>query len=111
MKKIELTADWILERFSCGKYADGRGNGTLIILEDELTNYFFIELAFEQMGIEYEANDYSDDNGENVETHFEFEIEDIKEDCPKLYKSLSELNYNNSIAGRRKKKLEALKNK
>lgn len=100
MKKIELTPEWILLNLTGAFYANNEQ--TLIVCYE---NYHWIKLAFDTIGIKYFENEYinedsSDDDIEKYENHFVFDLNDIKNECPNLYKNLKELgdrNYDSTI--------------
>ena len=102
---ITLTSDWILSRLSHTFSANGDGIASLYC--DDSVQYHLIDLALEQMKIDYDIDEY--DNEDNTfTTEFIFIIEDIKLECPILYKSLKHLNYRNSKQGRRENKIKKI---
>ena len=102
---ITLTTDWILSRMSHTYSANGDGVASLYC--DDAVEYHLMDLAFEQMKIDYDIDEYKNDYG-GYTTEFMFFIEDIKLECPILYRSLKNLNFRNSKQGRRKYKLEKI---
>jgi hypothetical protein len=107
--KIEMTADWVLDKFSESLYADGKGNLTISNLINDLTQHFLLELTLQQLGIPFESGDYYDEeNEDNTETRYDFKLTDldkVKDYCPEFFKRMSDLNYNNSLSGIRNSKI------
>lgn len=99
MKKIEITAEWILENFPVSTYADGLGNVTIHTVNISDSNW--IELALESMDIFYETYDTEDWENEIFEIFYEFRLESIKDDCPNLYKEWLIMDMRNSAFKRR----------
>jgi hypothetical protein len=112
--KIEITVDWVLNKFSESLFADGKGNVFISNLLNEITQQFLLELALEQLGVPFESHDYYDDDDDDFsETRYEFKIKDlekVKEYCPEFFSKLSELDYNNSLAGIRNSKINNILN-
>lgn len=98
MKKLNLTIDFVLDNLSINMFADGKGNITIATDTEEITPYFLIDLALENLGIPFNTGEYLYDN--NIElTHFEFKLNDlksVKDDCPVFYKHINELNSRNA---------------
>lgn len=90
MKKlIELTPEWALTEFVESYYPCGGGN--IIVYTLEPSNAAWIRLALDTLKIIYNINEY--DNGDNrVLRGFDFNIEDIKGECPSLYGRFKELD-------------------
>lgn len=85
---IKLTADWIVTNMTSTDYCDGDGNVTLCC---DSVDYTWLMLAFTQMDIDFDIDEYIDEYDEYVFV-FEFKLEDIEQYCPNKYKSLYELN-------------------
>jgi hypothetical protein len=105
MKKIEITADWVLNRLTEGLYADGYGN--IVIQNLDTMAFFFIELTLNQLNVPFTFECYDE------ETEFYFKLDDLKKiqrDCPEFYKEVSEMNYNNSLSGIRNSKINYILN-
>ena len=87
MKKIEITAEWVLDEFTIYHYADG--NGYITIMTDSMSNSLWIDLVLNTLNINYkwdmEDNDPTDDEPLLFEIYYSFKIEEIKDDCPNLY--------------------------
>jgi hypothetical protein len=94
MKTLKIKTEWILETFPMSVYAEG--NGTLTISTFCFSDARWIELALDSMNILYESYEMNDDETGRVEMGWEFEIQSIKEDCPKLYKEWSKNDLLNS---------------
>jgi len=92
-KFIELTSEWILNEIPISHYADGDGNVSLDT--DSITNAKLIELALKSSCIPYTQNEYCD--AINIFFDFEFKLEDIRSECPNLYKKMRELDAKNNI--------------
>ena len=88
MKKIEITADWILNNFPHSHTA----TGDLGLIEVKYNDAKWIYLVFEQCGIDYEEAFYDE---ENDDIGIEFSVSDIEDICPKLYDSLFDCGVNN----------------
>jgi hypothetical protein len=93
VKFIEITPEWVLTEIPQSLYADGNGN--ISVDTDNVTDVKWIKLALDTLYIPYEEKSYGDDN--NVFFDFEFWIEDIKDNCPALYKSMKEMVAKNKI--------------
>lgn len=92
-KLIELTPEWVLTELPISLYADGNGN--ISIDTDTLTDAKWIKLALDTILIPYEENEYGD--GDMTFIDIEFRIDDLKQDCPNLYKELKEMDAKNKI--------------
>lgn len=99
MKKIEITAEWILSTFSVSWIADGNGNMSL--LAESYSDSRWIELALDSMDVYYESYYLGDDDIETDEVWFEFELEAIKDECPNLYNELLYMDLRNSSYNRK----------
>lgn len=96
MKKIELTPEWLLDNFSHTLHC----NGTDALIVSSIEESHWVKLAFDTLEIDYSDNEYFNEDNETFNTHFEFNLEDIKEECPNLYTNLKELgdkNYDSTI--------------
>ena len=94
MKKLKIKTEWILEAFPMTVYADG--NGIVSITTICPSDASWIQLALDAMSIPYEYYEMTDDETDRIEMVWEFEIQAIKEDCPKLYKEWSKQDLLNS---------------
>jgi hypothetical protein len=74
-------------------YADGNGN--VSIDTDNATDAKWLALALNTLYIPYEEDDLGDVG--MIYYGFNFRIEDIKENCPTLYKSMKEMDMKNNI--------------
>ncbi len=92
VKFIEITPEWALTAIPQSHYAC---DGNISIDTDNVTDVKWIKLALNTLCIPYEEKSYGDDN--NVFFDIEFRIEDIKNDCPALYKSMKEMDAKNKI--------------
>ena len=93
VKPIELTPEWVLNELPISHYADGNGVGS--IDTDSVSDACWIKLALNTLLIPYEEKEYGDDDLTFID--FEFCIEDLKENCPALYKQLKEMDTKNKI--------------
>ena len=85
MKDMKITTEWTLDKFTMSTQADG--NGRMTVNCDEVMPAFFINLALDSMDIDYTDYSQGDENDKSYCVFvWEFELEDIKEDCPNLYK-------------------------
>jgi len=96
MKELKLTPEWVLSNLSgtLSSNLHKKGTGLIIIygFQDAL-NSQLTELAFETLGVNYETEEYySDDSKTDLDTYYIFELEDIKDECPNLYKTLKDMN-------------------
>ena len=89
MKRIVLTPEWVLDKLSHTRYADGKGN--ISVYTGNATDANWIELALNSLNIGYEAYDYLNENSLIV-FGFDFRVEEIRNDCPTLYNSINELD-------------------
>ena len=94
MKTLKIKAEWILSTFPMSVYADG--NGTVTISTLCFSDARWIELTLDSMNILYESFEMTDNETDRIELAWEFEIQAIKEDCPKLYKEWSRQDLLNS---------------
>jgi hypothetical protein len=93
MKTIELNPEWILTELSQSLYADG--NGIVSMDTDNSTDASWIMLALNTLCIPYEVEYYDDIDSSYID--FNFRIEDIKINCPTLYKKMKEMDTKNKI--------------
>lgn len=87
MKKIEIRPEWILEQ--CPHTVQPNGKGNIMISTDNVSLSLWIDLALDILDIEYESSTVGYDPNpkkQYLEVQWEFRIEDIKEECPTLYK-------------------------
>ncbi len=88
--EVKLTAEWIIDKFSLSRGADGEGNITFYTDE---SCFPWIELAIITLGIEFIKDEIVIDCDNNeVVTYFEILLDDIKYKCPVLYEEMFELN-------------------
>lgn len=93
IKIVELIPEWILCNFSQASYADGYGHVSLDVYDNR--DIKWIELALNVLNIPFEENEYVD--GDMTFIDFEFCIEDLKDDCPTLYKEMKDMDAKNKI--------------
>ena len=88
--EIKLTPEWIIDKFSITRAADGKGNITFYADENSLP---WIELSMITLGIDYIKDEIVIDCANNeVVTSFKILLEDIKYKCPLLYQEMFDLN-------------------
>jgi hypothetical protein len=90
---IEITPEWVLSELPISLYADGCGN--ISIDTDRATDASWIKLALKTLLIPYEENEYGDGNMTFID--IEFHIEDLRTECPTLYKKMKEMDTNNKL--------------
>ena len=99
MKNIEITAEWILGTLP--SIAEADGNGTIILVVDNLSDSRRIDLALGYMGIRFES-DIIEEEELNIKVQvpliifWKFRIEDIRHDCPNLYAEWTKLDLINA---------------
>jgi hypothetical protein len=93
VKHIELNPEWILSELPQSHYADG--NGIISLDTDSPTDASWIKLALNTLLIPYEENEYGE--GDTTFIDIEFHIEDLRTDCPALYKRMKEMDTKNKI--------------
>lgn len=93
VKLIELNPEWVLTELSDSLYADGQGNMSV----DTYTHYDakWIKLALNTLCINFHETEYGE--GEMSFIDYEFRIDDIKINCPALYKMMKEMDAKNNI--------------
>ena len=92
-KPIEVTPEWVLNELPQSYYSDGNGN--VSVDSDIKTNAKWIELALNRLHIPYTQNEYGD--AINLFFDFEFKLEDIRNECPTLYKKIKDMDVKNKI--------------
>jgi hypothetical protein len=93
MKQIEITPDWILEKLPHTHHVDS--DGMVSVYTDCATNAHWIEKALDTLIIPYETYDYLNDHNDFVFA-FDFRIEDIKTECPSLFKRMRAFDKRNN---------------
>lgn len=93
VKHIELNPEWVLSELSISLYADGCGK--ISVETDTINDAKWIKLALETLLIPYDEKEYSD--GDTIFIDIEFHMEDLRSDCPNLYKRLKEMDTKNKI--------------
>jgi hypothetical protein len=93
MKRIEISAEWILDNFTDLSQADGHGNVTII--GESIGDSRWIDLVLDTLGIHYDIDTYGGpipDESFFWEIHWTFKIESVKDDCPNLYVKWMEMD-------------------
>lgn len=93
VKHIELNPEWVLSELPQLLYVDG--NGAVSLDTDITTDAKWIKLALSTLCIPYKENEYGD--GEMSFIDIEFRIDDLKQDCPNLYKRMKDMDAKNNI--------------
>lgn len=93
--EVKLTAEWIIDKFSLTRSADGNGNIKFYADDSALP---WLELSIINLGIDFIKDEIVIDCERNeVITSFEFLLDDIKYKCPLLYEEMNELNFKECI--------------
>ena len=92
MKIIEITSEWVLEKLPHTHHNDGAGK--ISVYTACATDAHLIELALKTLKINYESYDYLNDQSDFV-FGFDFRIEDLKSECPSLFKRMRKLDKKN----------------
>jgi hypothetical protein len=88
--EIRLTPEWIIDKFSLLRSADGNGNVKFYADDSTLP---WLELSIISLGIDYLKDEIVIDAENNeIVTSFEFLLNDIKYKCPVLYEEMFEMN-------------------
>jgi hypothetical protein len=90
---IELNPEWVLSEIPDSLYADGNGNVSLDT--DTLTNAKWIKLALNTLCINFRENEFGE--GDMIFIDIEFHIDDLKINCPALYKKMKEMDAKNKL--------------
>ena len=93
VKPIELNPEWVLSKLPMSLYANG--NGVVSVDTDSATEAKWIKLALNTLLIPYEEKEYGE--GTTIFIDIEFHIEDLRTDCPNLYKKMKEMDEKNKI--------------
>ena len=92
-KMIQLTPEWVLNKLSHSHYADGKGN--LSVQTCHVSDANWIALALDSLDVTYEEYEFYD---ETFLFNFDFRLEDIKDECPMLYKNFTSMDDRNKIS-------------
>ncbi len=93
--EVKLTPEWIIDKFSLSRNADGEGN--IIFYADE-NSLPWIELSLITLGLDYIKDEIVVDNDINeIVISFEFLLDAIKNECPLLYQEMYDLNAKEGI--------------
>jgi len=95
MKKLELTCEWILNKLPFTHFSEGNGVGW--IEANSGMESMLVELALNTLDIEYSEDEYINEHTDEFYMQYKFKIEDIKNECPNLYKMMYEMNENNKM--------------
>jgi len=86
--EVKLTPEWILDKFSLSRGANGKG---AIFFYSDQENLHWIELAFETLGITCIRDEIMVDCETTVYS-FELLLDSIMEECPSLYQEMWKLH-------------------
>ena len=87
--EIKLTPEWILDKFSLSRYADGKG---VIYFYSDEENCHWIELALETLGIKIIKDEIVLDCKGTSVFSFELLLDEIMDECPTLYQEMWKLH-------------------
>lgn len=93
VKPIELDPEWVLTELSDALYADGCGN--MSVDTYSLTEAKWIKLALNTLHIDFQETVYGESDMTFVD--IEFCIDDLKINCPALYKEMMEMDAKNRL--------------
>jgi len=85
---IELTPDWIFDTQCTMWFRNYDGTGYLLI--DNVYNSYWIVLAFQTLGVKFDVMSETDGNEKNRTWIYDFQIADIKDECPIFYERFME---------------------
>jgi len=92
--EVKLTPEWILDKFSLSRYADGKG---IIYFYSDEENCHWIELALETLGIKIIKDEIVLDLKGTSVFSYELLLDAILEECPTLYQEMWELHVKECI--------------
>jgi len=87
-REVKLTPEWILDKMSLSRRADGKG---VIYFYSDEENLHWIELALETLGITIIRDEIMVDCETTVYS-FELLLDEIMEECPSLYQEFWKLH-------------------
>ena len=93
VKLIDLTPEWVLSEMADSLYADGCGN--ISVDSYTVNDAKWIKLALNTLCINFQENEFGD--GEKTFIDIEFRIDDLKINCPTLYKKMKAMDAKNKI--------------
>jgi hypothetical protein len=93
VKPIELTPEWILSEIPDSLYADGCGNMSVDTYTPNDAKW--IKLALDTLCINFQETEFGE--GDKTFIDIEFRIDDLKINCPALYKRMKEMDAKNKI--------------
>jgi hypothetical protein len=92
-KLIELNPEWVLSELSHSLYADGYGN---ISIDSHTRNDAnWIKLALNTLSIKFQETEFGE--GDQTFIDIEFRIDDLKINCPTLYKKMKDMDAKNGL--------------
>ena len=87
--EVKLTPEWILDKMSLSKYADGKG---VIYFYSDEENCHWLELALETLGIKIIKDEIVLDCKGTSVFSYELLLDAILEECPSLYQEMWKLH-------------------
>ncbi len=93
IKPIELTPEWVLSELPQSLYANG--NGVVSVDTDRKSDASWIKLELTALLIPYEENEFGE--GDLTFIDIEFRLEDLRSECPALYKRMKEMDAKNKL--------------
>ena len=88
-KEVRLTPEWILDKFSLSRYADGKG---VIYFYSDEENCHWLELALETLEIKIIKDEIVLDCKGTSVFRYELLLDEIMEECPTLYQEMWKLH-------------------
>jgi hypothetical protein len=104
MKNIEISKEWVLGTLP--SISEPNGNGTMILVTDNLSDSHWIDLVLDSIGVKYD-NDIIDgdelalDEPVSFLIYWKFRIEEIKFECPNLFAEWTKMDLLNSALSRK----------
>ncbi len=89
--KLEITADWVLCNLSGAISRTIDTPGYVCLCAYNEFSYHMIELTLQQMGVEFEQDEF-EEAGSMTNT-FKFDFEKSKKECPEFYNKYQDIVY------------------
>jgi hypothetical protein len=93
VKPIEFNPEWVITELSDSLYADGSGKMSVDTYTP--TEAKWIKLALNTLHIDFRETEYGE--GDMTFVDIEFRIDDLKINCPALYKKMMEMDAKNNL--------------
>ena len=88
-KEVKLTPEWILDKMSLSKYADGKG---VIYFYSDEENCHWLELALETLGIKIIKDEIVLNCKGTSVFSYELLLDELMDECPTLYQEMWKLH-------------------